>query len=548
MHYQNAFVSESRQLRSKGQQLSQLHQIYKALGLVTTGVSGLALVTSGGALLPLIAGLVAYGGSVLSENQRIRKVKPLPWVSNDLTAIASEALHQQTQATLGTQAHHYLAPEDKALFYLTNFQGHRLTQLADQMEPDQFTHILTNLVDHLVTAHEPALNHPELLGKALQTDFFDSAIANLPKVASQVVGAKTRLAAVDVQALPVASQTAESTGLSTSLKREAPGGLTIRSAWQAVFQRIVNQAEFPSLFIYGRQGTGKTTLVNYLLSLISNRKVVLDPHYRYGAWAGCDVIGKGMNYAAIDAYITECLEDIQSRYLMYAQVPNYQPEIVTVVCEELTNWAEHIKRGKAFTKSSLSDFRKAGYQSINVAHSDTNTARGGATGTRKMRDNGEVKIQLLAKGKALIEIPDEEPFELHYPNLEHCTPKVEIATDTSDYLGNHDRLLDDLCEEGYPIQIVEKIPSVKKPSPWDIAKAKMQEVDSPLLPVVKWIEKRDYKPFTLTLAKENKQLRQAVDGSLGLEGESPRAKIEWAILTLSNRGLLNDSDGSYTQI
>ena len=360
------------------------------------------------------------------------------------------------------------------------------------------------------------------------------------------MGERTQLAAVEVAALPVVSDRAETPMLSTTGKMT--NQYPIRTDWQAVFQRIVNQAEFPSLFIYGRQGTGKTTLVNYLLSLISNRKVVLDPHYQYGAWAGCEVIGKGMDYAAIDAYITECLEDIQNRYRLYAQVPNYTPEIVTVVCEELTNWAEHIKRGKAFTKSSLSDFRKAGYQSINVAHSDTNTARGGATGTRKMRDNGEVKIQLLAKGKALIEIPDEEPFELHYPNLEHRTPKVEIATDTSDYLDDHDRLLDDMREGGYPSQIVEKIPSVKKPSPWDIAKAKMQEVDSPLLPVLRWIEKRDYKPFTLTLAKENKQLRQAVDGALGLEGESPRAKIEWAILTLSNRGLLNDSDGSYTQI
>ena len=116
----------------------------------------------------------------------------------DIAAIASTTLHATQQATLGTQAHHYLDPEDKALFYLTNFQGHRLTQLAEQMEPDQFTHILTNLIDHLVTAHEPALNHPELLGQALQTDFFDSAIANLPKAASQVVGAKTQLAAVDV--------------------------------------------------------------------------------------------------------------------------------------------------------------------------------------------------------------------------------------------------------------------------------------------------------------------------------------------------------------
>ncbi|NEZ67793.1 hypothetical protein D0962_34410 [Leptolyngbyaceae cyanobacterium CCMR0082] len=57
----------------------------------------------------------------------------------------------------------------------------------------------------------------------------------------------------------------------------------VRDDWEAVFSRIVDQAEFPSLFIYGRQGTGKTTLVNYLLMLINNEKVVLDPHYKYGA-------------------------------------------------------------------------------------------------------------------------------------------------------------------------------------------------------------------------------------------------------------------------
>ena len=207
------------------------------------------------------------------------------------------------------------------------------------MEPDQFEHILTNLVDHLVTAHEPALNHPELLGQALKTDFFESAIANLPKAAFQVVGAKTKLAAVDVQALPVASQPAESADLSIPSKSEAPGGLPIREDWQAVFSRVINQAEFPSVFIYGRQGTGKATTVNYLLSLITNRKIVLDPHYRYGAWKGCEVIGKGMDYTEIDEFIQECLEDIQTRYQMYATAPNYQPKIVTIVCEELTNWA-----------------------------------------------------------------------------------------------------------------------------------------------------------------------------------------------------------------
>lgn len=235
---------------------------------------------------------MAYGGSVLSENQRTRRLKPLPWVSNDLTEIASGALHQQTQATLGTQAHHYLEPEDKALFYLTNFQGHRLSQLAEQMEPDQFTHILTNLVDHLVTVHESALNHPELLGQALQTDFFETAISNLPKAGSKALGQQTQLAqGFGAAALPVANDRGETPMLSTTGKTACQ--FPIRTDWQAVFQRIVDQAEFPSLFIYGRQGTGKTTLVNYLLALISNRKVVLDPHYRYGAWAGCEELARG---------------------------------------------------------------------------------------------------------------------------------------------------------------------------------------------------------------------------------------------------------------
>ncbi len=411
MTYQNNYVLESRQLRNKGQQLSQLHQLYKALGLAVTGVSGLAVLSSGGALLPLVMGLLAYGGSVVSENQRTKKLKPLPWVSSDLSAVASGALQDTSRAALGTQAHHYLSPEDKALFYLTNFQGHRLTELSAQMDIDQFEHILVNLVDHLVTAHEPALNHPELLGKALQTDFFESAISNLPRAASKAVGEKTKLSAIEAKALPVSKAATAST----------VDSLPIREDWDQVFDRIVDQAEFPSVFIFGRQGTGKTTTVNYLLSRISNKKVVLDPHYKYGAWKGCEVVGKGMNYQEIDEFITDCLEDIQSRYLLFATTPNYRPDVVTVVCEELTNWAEHISKGKAFTKASLSDFRKAGYQSISVAHGDTNTARGGASGTRKMRDEGEVHIKLLAKGKARITFPDEEPFILYYPNLEAYT-------------------------------------------------------------------------------------------------------------------------------
>ena len=359
---------------------------------------------------------------------------------------------------------------------------------------------------------------------------------------------------MDVQALPVASnelgQSAETRmgqgdpeTQPSNPPLNAPGGSPTRNDWQVVFNRVVNQAEFPSVFIYGRQGTGKTTTVNYLLSLIANRKVVLDPHYRYGAWKGCEVKGKGMNYAEIDEYITECLEDIQTRYQRYATVPSYRPDIVTVVCEELTNWAEHITKGKAFTKASLSDFRKAGYQSISVAHGDTNTARGGASGTRKMRDEGEVHIKLLAKGKARITFPDEEPFILQYPNLELYTQVVDHEEPPVIDMGSIRAESDSLNS-----LLDQTAQHPNEPSVWEVAKAQMVKVDSPLLPVIEWIENRAGKSFTLTLAKENKQLRAAVDGVIGLDGDSPRAKIEWAVKVLHKRSLILCSKGTYKQI
>lgn len=260
------------------------------------------------------------------------------------------------------------------------------------------------------------------------------------------------------------------------------------------------------------------------------------------------MIGKGMDYQERDEFIQECLEDIQTRYQMYATVPIYRPDIVTIVCEELTNWAEHISKGKAFTKASLSDFRKAGYQSISVAHGETNTARGGATGTRKIRDEGEVHIKLLAKGKARITFPDEAPFILHYPNLEPHT-QVAIANSQVDDEPPVVDMGSIFAEpDSLNARLNRTVPHSNEPSAWGAAKAQMVKVNSPLLPVIEWIENREGKEFTLTLAKENKQLRTAVDGVVGLDGDSPRSKIKWAIKTLFERELLTYLDGSYRQV
>ena len=78
-----------------------------------------------------------------------------------------------------------------------------------------------------------------------------------------------------------------------------------------------------------------------------------------------------------------------------------------------------------------------------------------------MRDEGEVHIKLLAKGKARITFPDEAPFILHYPNLEAYT---EVPNSS---LSEHNPLPK---KGNYPSPIVEDLLSAKQPEKEQIAK------------------------------------------------------------------------------
>lgn len=247
MNYPNDYILEAKQLRSKGAQLGQLHQLYKVLGAGTTALSGIALISTGAAAIPLAVGLVSYGGSVLSEWKRTGKLRPLPWVEEDMSAIAARSLSAEVPEALATSPHHYLDSEDKALYYLTNFQGQKLTALAEQIEDDEaFEHIVMNLVDHLVVAHQDALNHPELLSRSLgEGAFIRDALDALPpemkekvsvepqrwgaKVPGEAVGAQTQLNAIEAEATPV--MTPNPFGEGFDRRREAGSGMYPREVY-----------------------------------------------------------------------------------------------------------------------------------------------------------------------------------------------------------------------------------------------------------------------------------------------------------------------------
>lgn len=188
--------------------------------------------------------------------------------------------------------------------------------------------------------------------------------------------------------------------------------------------------DFPVVSIHGPQGSGKTTLAQWLSTTIDSKQIVLDPHHLRGDWPNCEVIGSGANYEAIDAALIEAMAINKQRYQQRARgVAEFEP--ITYIVEELTSWEGSVPNAAKFIRMSLSDFRKANQRLIKISHGRTNTAQGGAAGTAKMRAEGEVEIHLLRKGLAHVTFPFQEPVELEIPKLSTGTYRtVEPAAVT----------------------------------------------------------------------------------------------------------------------
>jgi hypothetical protein len=172
---------------------------------------------------------------------------------------------------------------------------------------------------------------------------------------------------------------------------------------------LPNMTNYPSVLIYGAQGSGKTAFAGEEIKkriAAGHQVIVLDPHAAYGAWSGCEVIGGGMDYAAIDAKLKWFSAEVARRYKEIQSSPNPKFKPLTLVAEEMTNWASRCENSAEFLKTSLSDIRKAQMFSLLVAHTRTMPALGDAKGLAALRDEALLEIELLgeldpATGKAV---------------------------------------------------------------------------------------------------------------------------------------------------
>ncbi|NJR71071.1 MAG: ATP-binding protein [Synechococcales cyanobacterium CRU_2_2] len=210
---------------------------------------------------------------------------------------------------------------------------------------------------------------------------------------------------------------------------------------------------FPAVLVFGPQGSGKTTLAEFLVQRrheLGHEIEILDPHRAAGAWEGLTCYGAGMDYAAVDRRLLEFEETTKARYEVRSRKRNYKPQPRTLVAEEMTNWADRCDNAENFLKTCLSDNRKIGMHALFIAHGRELALLGGGKGTSKMRDNGLLEIQLFSEpgpdgrprptGKGQIRWPASKDWEsIDIPDLSGfslaITPTESPAEDFADESG-----------------------------------------------------------------------------------------------------------------
>ena len=516
------------------------------------------------------AGATLYGISQLLQSQRLGYFLPLPGVPVSLEQFAYLPSILVSQLMSGDAP---IAPEpveiiptdwlpqrERRINYLLTYAPDLLITAA---EHSQEGISFAAIVDSAVRASEYAISDEQISNPVL-------ALKLAPDVRSLIQGDTTKLeakqrAAIEgewqraqrehaaglIAADELSAIEAEVSQIAPDVVKSSPAPTTSKSApvihplidtpatttdktvctdWQAVFGLVKDQSIYPAIAVIGAQGLGKTTLIEYLLSLLKQKKIVLDPHYKAGAWPGCLVVGAGMDYAAVGKALTNISADVKERYQQRATDPDYQPALVALVLEEQTNWADKVDGAGQFLKETLSDIRKVGYQTFSVAHGDTNTARGGAKGTAKMRKQGELKIEILEKGLVQISLRGRETFLLRYPDPSPFTAKTD-----SPRLAKGGELApgpsDKTQPETAPPTLVDQ-PSAPMPNQWALCK---QHTSTPgMLAVMEWIEMTSKTQFTAREARAHKKLRP-----LFATADAIKAVLE----TLVEYGLLIRIDG-----
>lgn len=180
--------------------------------------------------------------------------------------------------------------------------------------------------------------------------------------------------------------------------------------FSTVAQKALSSRGAGRFIVFGSMDSGKTTIakwtVQYAIQEIvksqGGRVFIIDPHAPKVVWGdSLTVIGAGMDYRSIRAFLDHVKDDIKARYEAgcgndNAPLPEpYRPNFI--VCEEWTGVVAELKSNKQWTDEDnrmfYMDSRKAGWGYLLVTHGRTVRALG-ITGMGDLLEGVEYFITL----------------------------------------------------------------------------------------------------------------------------------------------------------
>jgi len=138
--------------------------------------------------------------------------------------------------------------------------------------------------------------------------------------------------------------------------------------------------------VYGPTGSGKTSVLQHLLSQRQGLRIIFDAHYEPGKWHSDDVvIGAGRNWSTIEAGLGLLVQEMDRRYQqMRDGTVDFSP--IQIAVDELSSFARNIPNGSERLITLAQEGRKVKMYTILTPHS-TEVAQMGFEGSGDAREN-----------------------------------------------------------------------------------------------------------------------------------------------------------------
>ena len=142
--------------------------------------------------------------------------------------------------------------------------------------------------------------------------------------------------------------------------------MEVNSEPEEIITDVIEAISDKQIMIIGEMGTGKSTLAQYLAYTLGGQIKVVECEGTPDDWQGLEVVGKGENWTAIEAFLQSGLKDLSNqmklreqhgdKYLDGTEVTTIVEEFPELVskCDSTDEWLDrHARRGRKARRPTI---------------------------------------------------------------------------------------------------------------------------------------------------------------------------------------------------